>query len=207
MTGSLRSNAVVLPLAVALLAAACAVQPAAGPLGPAGGAAVAAASATAAGTALPTSTSIAVPATTTPQPTQAPTAAPTDAAATDAPTAAPTARPTNPPPRPPTAPPTAPPPPSSGYPGGIANASGTVPPNLQRYSGRVTEAATGLGIAGACVYAGPPSGCPVPNVNTDASGYWAIDFPSGFALTWNVQHPAYTSALGLKATSVQLVRR
>lgn len=82
-----------------------------------------------------------------------------------------------------------------------------MPPNLQRYSGRVTDAATGLGIVGVCVYAGPPLGCPSPNLNTDATGYWALDFPSGFSLTWNFQHPVYGSALGLKLTSVQLVRR
>ena len=47
-------------------------------------------------------------------------------------------------------------------------------------------------------------GCPSPNLNTDATGYWAMDFPIGFAVTWNFQHPAYVSVLGTKLTSVQM---
>ena len=85
-------------------------------------------------------------------------------------------------------------------------ATGPVGNGLQRYSGRVTDAATGLGIAGVCVYAGPPMGCPSPNLNTDSTGYWALDFPAGFSVTWNFQHPAYVSVLGTKLTSVQMHR-
>jgi len=89
-------------------------------------------------------------------------------------------------------------------PGGIPIATGGIGNGLTRYSGRVTDAATGLGIAGVCVYAGPPMGCPSPNLNTDATGYWAMDFPTGFSVTWNFQHPAYVSVLGTKLTSVQM---
>ena len=136
------------------------------------------------------------------------TASITVALATAPPTSAAPATPprTNPPTIAPTPVPTPPPtlPPACGYPGGVPIATGPLGNGLTRYSGRVTDAATGLGIAGVCVYAGPPMGCPSPNLNTDATGYWAMDFPIGFAVTWNFQHPAYVSVLGTKLTSVQM---
>jgi hypothetical protein len=160
------------------------------------------------------------PTTATPAATVAPTDVPaTEAPATESPatespaTAAPTVVRTAPPrTNPPTVAPTPVPtprptlPPASGYPGGIPIATGGIGNGLMRYSGRVTDAATGLGIAGVCVYAGPPMGCPSPNLNTDATGYWAMDFPAGFPVTWNFQHPAYVSVLGTKSTSVQMHR-
>ena len=150
---------------------------------------------------------------TAPAVTLAPTDAPatetpaTDAPATAAPTVVRTAPPrTNPPTVAPTPVPTPRPtlPPASGYPGGVPIANGPIGNGLTRYSGRVTDAATGGGIAGVCVYAGPPMGCPSPNLNTDSTGYWAMDFPIGFAVTWNFQHPAYVSVLGTKSTTVQM---
>lgn len=79
----------------------------------------------------------------------------------------------------------------SGFPGGVAIATGPVEPSKVRYSGTVTDALTGAPLSGACVYAGPLAGCPTPNLNTDASGYWAIDFPSGSAWDLDFEYPAY----------------
>jgi len=190
-------------LASLLFVTACAPGAAAvgGPTGPAGPAAA---------SAVPTAVARGTVASAAPAPAAsiAPTDAPaTDAPATEAPTAAPTVVRTAPPrTNPPTPVPTPRPtlPPASGYPGGVPIATGIIGNGLIRYSGRVTDAATGLGIAGVCVYAGPPMGCPSPNLNTDSTGYWALDFPIGFAVTWNFQHPAYVSVLGTKSTNVQM---
>ena len=73
-----------------------------------------------------------------------------------------------------------------------------------RYSGKVTDAATGAPLAGVCVYAGPASGCPVPNLNTDANGNWAFDFPSGSTWLFNFQHPLYASQLQKSGTVINL---
>ena len=69
--------------------------------------------------------------------------------------------------------------------------------------------ATGAPIAGVCVYAGPPVDCPAPNLNTDAGGNWAIDFPSGVTWQFNFQHPLYAPKLQLTGTTinVQMVKK
>ena len=65
----------------------------------------------------------------------------------------------------------------------------------------VTDAATGLPIAGVCIYAGPPSGCPDSRAVTDATGHWAIDFPSVISSwSFNLEHPAYLSISGHAVT-------
>ncbi|MBM4420451.1 MAG: hypothetical protein FJ034_02465 [Chloroflexi bacterium] len=119
---------------------------------------------------------------------------------------------TNPPPATaaPTPAPTPTPAPATGYAGGIASASGPTIPGFTRYSGRVVDSVTGAGIAGACVYAGPPVDCPKPNLNTDAQGNWAIDFPTGPTWEFNFQHPLYNSKLqltGAAIANVQLVKK
>jgi hypothetical protein len=81
-------------------------------------------------------------------------------------------------------------------PGGIPNATGTVPPNFSRYGGFVKDAATGLPIQGVCVYAGPPAGCPLQGtIRSDATGYFAIDYPAGVSFLWNFEHPNYRGLL------------
>ena len=147
-----------------------------------------------------------------------PTPAPTVAAPAPA-TAAPTPVRTNAP-----APTVAPPPvatiaptpipaptaaPAAGYPGGISSSSGPTIPGFTRYNGKVTDSVTGAPLAGVCVYAGPPVDCPKPNLNTDAAGNWAIDFPSGVTWQFNFQHPLYTPKLQLTGTTinVQLVKK
>ena len=137
----------------------------------------------------PTPTATAEPA---PTESPVPTAAPTRA-----PTASPTPRPTA------TAVPTPEPPIT------IANASGPVPPGSTRYQGTVTDAATGAPLAGVCVYAGPPAGCPSPSLLTDASGRYAVDFPAGLGFSFTFDKDGYLPALRLTGTTINvaLVRR
>jgi hypothetical protein len=84
----------------------------------------------------------------------------------------------------------------------VPSASGPVAAGQTRYSGTVTDAANGAPIAGVCVYAGPPAGCPSPSLVTDAAGRWAIDFPSGFSFSFNFEHPAYVAVLGRTGTAI-----
>lgn len=122
---------------------------------------------------------------TTTAPTTAPTSAPTQAttaAPTTAPTTAPTVAPT------PVA--TTPAPPANPWTGYLfaPNASGAVPPSFTRYGATVVDASSGAPVVGACVYTGPPSGCPTKGVNkTDANGFFAVDLPSGSAFAFNIQ--------------------
>ncbi len=175
---------------------------------------------TAAGSASPppaATTAAPTPAATTAAPTTAPspsaTPAPTEAP-TETPSAARTSEPTDTP-RPtktsepaktpePTPTPTPTPTVAAGYPGGISSSSGTVIPGFTRYGGKVTDAATGAPIAGVCVYAGPPAGCPVPNLNTDASGNFAFDFPSGTTWQFNFEHPRYVAQLQKTGTTINV---
>jgi hypothetical protein len=100
--------------------------------------------------------------------------------------------------------PTPTPPASGGVPGGIPNASGPVPPTLTRYGGTVLDNATGLPIAGVCVYAGPPAGCPLQGtVRTDATGFFAIDYPAGVTFLWTFEHPDYLGLLSQPITAGQ----
>jgi hypothetical protein len=46
------------------------------------------------------------------------------------------------------------------------------------------------------VYAGPPAGCPINGTaRSDATGYFAIDYPAGTSFLWNFEHPAYNGLL------------
>lgn len=100
-------------------------------------------------------------------------------------------------------------PPSAALPIAIANASGPVPPGSTRYQGIVTDAATGAPLAGVCVYAGPPSGCPSPSLLTDSAGRFAVDFPAGLGFTFTFEKEGYLPALRQTGTTINvgLVRR
>ena len=84
------------------------------------------------------------------------------------------------------------------------NASGPTIPGFTRYNGKVTDSATGAPIAGVCVWAGPPTDCPVPSVVTDASGNYAIDFPSGTSWLFNYLHPQYQAVLQKTGTTINV---
>lgn len=139
----------------------------------------ASASASASATAAPTETPVATtaaPGTTAPVATTAPPS--TTAPATTAP--------------PTTAPPTPTPVPTQAnpWPGYIfaPNASGSVPAGFTRYGATITDASTGAPVVNACVYTGPPSGCPLKGVyHTDANGFFAEDLPSGSQFAFNIQ--------------------
>lgn len=78
-------------------------------------------------------------------------------------------------------------------------------PIFTRYSGKVTDSVTGAPIAAVCVYAGPPAGCPTPlNLNTDAAGNFAFDFPSGSIWQFNFEHPAYAAQLQKTGTTINV---
>ncbi len=131
---------------------------------------------------------------TTAAPTQTPTQAPT---ATPAPT--PTASPTPTPSPTPTASPTPSPTPAGNWPGWLfaGNASGPVPPGFTRYGATVVDAASGAPVVDACVYTGPPAGCPTRGVNhTDATGSFAVDLPSGSAFLFNIQSDPQNAIYG-----------
>jgi hypothetical protein len=88
------------------------------------------------------------------------------------------------------------PPATGGVPGGIPNATGPIPPSFTRYGGTVVDAATGLPIQGVCVYSGPPAGCPLQGTpRTDATGFFAIDYPAGVTFLWTFEHPSYLGLL------------
>ena len=91
----------------------------------------------------------------------------------------------------------------------MSSSFGSTAPGFARYSGKVTDAATAGPIAGVCVYAGPPAGCPSPNLNTDAQGNFAIDFPAGVTFLFNFEHPAYVAKLNQAGTTfaVQMTRK
>ncbi|GAC1698861.1 MAG: hypothetical protein NVS9B6_09620 [Candidatus Limnocylindrales bacterium] len=160
-------------------------------------------------TAAPSPTPVAIEAPTatpSPSPTGTPTYTPDPTASeSPEPTAIPTASPTpTPTPRPTiaTASPTA-------APIVIANASGPIPSGSTRYQGTVTDGATGAPLAGVCVYAGPPAGCPSPSLLTDAAGRFAVDFPAGLGFTFTFEKDGYVPALRQTGTTmnVALVRR
>jgi len=163
-------------------------------------------------TAAATQTAAATTAAPSPTPTDTPTQAPTQAPATPAPTPQPTVAPTPQPtvaptPQPTVAPtptptPTPTPQPSSaGVPGGLPPAQGTTAPNFARYGGHVVDASTNLPISGVCIYSGPPAGCPQNGtMRSDATGYFAIDYPAGIQFTWTFEHPSYKGLLNQTIT-------
>ena len=78
----------------------------------------------------------------------------------------------------------------------VSNSTGPVPPGFARYAATVTDAATGAPVVGACVYTGPPAGCPPKGANTtDASGYFATDLPSVAAFSFTIEHPLYSAII------------
>jgi len=102
------------------------------------------------------------PVTTAPATTAPATMAPaTTAPATQTPTAAPTQAPT----------PTPTPTPAAPFADVrfAANATGPIPAGFTRYGATVKDAASGAPIIGACVYTGPPAGCPRAGANTTES--------------------------------------
>ncbi len=140
----------------------------------------------------------------TPAPTPVRTESPTEAppAATAAPKPEPTVAPTPAPTPTPTPAPTA----AAGYPGGIAGGCSGMS-IMTCYRGKVTDSVTGAGIAGVCVYAGPPAGCPAPNLNTDAQGNWSMDFPSGTTWQFNFEHPLYVAQLQKTGTTINIAMK
>jgi hypothetical protein len=78
----------------------------------------------------------------------------------------------------------------------VPNATGPVPPGFTRYGGTVLDASTGVPIRGVCVYSGPPAGCPQQGTpRTDASGWFAIDYPAGVQFLWTFEHPSYRALI------------
>ena len=63
---------------------------------------------------------------------------------------------------------------------------------------------SGAGVPSVCVYAGPPAGCPSPNLNTDAQGNWSLDFPSGTTWQFNFEHPLYVAQLQKTGTTINI---
>lgn len=74
-----------------------------------------------------------------------------------------------------------------------------MPAGFTRFSGRVVDD-EGTALAGVCVYAGPPSGCPSPYLRTNASGEWAFDFPSGVGWDFNFEREGYVPRYGVSGT-------
>jgi hypothetical protein len=71
-----------------------------------------------------------------------------------------------------------------------------VPAGFTRYGATITDSATGAAVVGACVYTGPPAGCPQRGANqTDASGIFAVDLPSGSNWQFTVEHPSYSAII------------
>lgn len=63
-----------------------------------------------------------------------------------------------------------------------------MPAGLTRYAATVVDASTNAPVVDACVYTGPPAGCPPRGVNhTDANGYFAVDLPAGIGWVFNIQ--------------------
>ncbi len=76
------------------------------------------------------------------------------------------------------------------------NASGPVISGFTRYGATVTDAASGAPVVGACVYTGPPAGCPPKGANhTDSSGFFAVDLPAGSQFAFTVEHPSYNAII------------
>lgn len=88
--------------------------------------------------------------------------------------------------------------------GGVPSAKGPVQSGFTRYSGTVTDAQTGAPIFGACVYAGPPAGCPSPSLISDEDGAWAFDFPSGVTWEFNFEHPDYKPVNHVTGTTIDV---
>ncbi len=95
-------------------------------------------------------------------------------------------------------------PPPSGSVGGIPSSTGPVADGYIRYGGTVLDAVTNAPIAGVCVYAGPPTGCPSPGLATDANGQWAFDFPSGPSWAFNFEHLGHLPAQQLTGTTIDV---
>ena len=86
----------------------------------------------------------------------------------------------------------------------VLGASGAVQSGFTRYSGHVTDAATGEPLEDVCVYAGPPSGCPKPYLATDAAGRWAFDFPSGLTWQFNFERVGYEPRMNLTGQTLEV---
>lgn len=67
----------------------------------------------------------------------------------------------------------------------VKNDTGKVREGMIRYQGFVIDEETGESLVGVCIWAGP-TGCPDPALHSDARGYWSIDMPKGFNLTWDM---------------------
>ncbi len=99
-------------------------------------------------------------------------------------------------PAPSSAPPTVEPTPTPFYPGGQPNATGAVPKDFVRYRARLADERSGLPIVGACIYTGPPAGCPLPgSFRTDPTGSFAMDLPAGLVWEFTFEHPKYKPIL------------
>jgi hypothetical protein len=54
----------------------------------------------------------------------------------------------------------------------------------------------GKPIVGACAYTGPPAGCPPKGANTtDATGFFAVDLPSGVQWAFTIEYPGCPAIL------------
>ena len=80
----------------------------------------------------------------------------------------------------------------------MANASGPTPApssGIARYGGTVLGTAN-KPIVGACAYTGPPAGCPPKGANTtNASGFFAVDLPSGVQWAFTIEYPGCPAIL------------
>ncbi len=94
----------------------------------------------------------------------------------------------------------------------MPSATGAPPDDFIRYGGTLVDAASGDPIAGACVYTGPPAGCPRKGaIQTDENGTFAIDLPTGSDWEFTFELPGYDPLLQARLerrtdNKVQLVR-
>lgn len=95
----------------------------------------------------------------------------------------------------------------------VPNATGAPPDDFTRYGGTLVDAASGDPIVGACVYTGPPVGCPLKGaIQTDDSGAFAIDLPSGSDWEFTFERSDYDPLVQAKLerrtdNTIQLVRK
>ncbi len=75
------------------------------------------------------------------------------------------------------------------------NATGLVLSGFTRYGATVVDAVSGAPVVGACVYTGLPAGCPTGADQTDSSGYFAVDLPTGSSFAFTVEHPSYNTII------------
>ncbi|MDE3111818.1 MAG: hypothetical protein KGK34_02645 [Chloroflexota bacterium] len=78
----------------------------------------------------------------------------------------------------------------------VSNATGAPPDGFTRYGATLVDGKSGDPLVGACVYTGPPAGCPPKGaIETGDDGTFAIDLPSGSEWAFTFEYPGYTPLL------------